>query len=95
MNTAKRSAASRKAWRTRKRMQAARASRQAAAVAYREYMAERAAERKAARLEARAEALGNLVQAVDDRLTEIIEGRPHWPDYMRRALPLPDFGKVQ
>ena len=68
MNKAKRSAASRKAWRTRKRM-------------------------KAARLEARAEALGNLVQAVDDRLTEIVEGRPHWPDYMRRALPLPEFGK--
>lgn len=93
MKTAKRSAASRKAWRTRKRMKAARSSRQLAAVCYREYMAERAAERKAAR-ERHAEAFGNLVQAVDNRLTEIIEGRQHWPEYKRRALPLPEFGNA-
>ena len=39
-----------------------------------------------------AEALGNLVQAVDDRLTEIIETRPQ-TNY--RALPNPWFDMVR
>jgi hypothetical protein len=68
MNTAKRSAASRKAWRTRKRMKAARQA-------------------NSSWLEKTLERLG--VEHDDSTPPDA------WPEYKRRALPLPDFGKVQ
>jgi hypothetical protein len=65
MNKVKHSAASRKAWRTRKRMKEAREMRlyEQMRVLY----------------------LANQKLAAQEK----------WPDYMRHALPLPDFGKVR
>jgi hypothetical protein len=99
MKIGKRRAASLKGWRTRKRMQAARSSREAAAVAYREYMAERAAERKAARSrELKPGDCVTIAKGTPYETTVLIvadSGSSAWPEYKRRALPLPDFGKVR